>query len=411
MRFGDSAAGSSLQRMWDSLAPIGRDERTGGYWRFSLTDTDKTLRAWFAAEAARRGLDLEQDGNGNLFAWWGGRGPDAVLTGSHLDSVAGGGGFDGPLGVVSGLAAIDLLRQRGLRPSRPVGVAVFAEEEGGRFGAACLGSRLLTGQTSAPDARARQDNDGVTFAGAMAAAGYDPDAIGADPGLVERIGVFVELHVEQGRALATMDTAIALAEGIWPHGRWLFEFTGRADHAGTTRLADRNDPMVPFATAVLAAREAAERHGSLCTFGKILASPGAPNAIASMLRAWLDARAPDETRLASLTGDIESAARSAAAEHHVGLDVRRESFSPAVGFDPALRDRLASALAAGGIKTVTLPTGAGHDAGILSAHVPTAMLFVRNPTGVSHAPSEGADPADCVAGVEALAAVLEELAS
>jgi len=124
------------------LEGVGADRFRGGYSRHVFTAPELELRAWFTEQAQRRGLDVEQDRNGNLWAWWGRPGPDAVVTGSHLDSVPGGGAFDGPLGVASALAAVDRLRAQGFRPRRPLAVVVFAEEEGGRFGVACLGSRL-----------------------------------------------------------------------------------------------------------------------------------------------------------------------------------------------------------------------------------------------------------------------------
>ena len=321
-----------------------------------------------------------------------------------------GGAFDGPLGVVSGFAAIDLLRERGFEPSRPIAVAAFAEEEGGRFGLACLGSRLLTGATNPAAARELRDGDGVTLAAAMTGAGLDPARIGPDEELLGRVAAYVELHIEQGSALDGLGAAVGIAEGIWPHGRWRLDFTGRADHAGTTRLPDRRDPMLPYAATVLAAREAAAARGALATFGKGTAEPGAANAISSAVHAWLDARAPAEVTLLALVGRVTAAAREAAAAHGVEVGVRRESFTPPVEFDPGLRARLAGALAARGITAPALPTGAGHDAGILAARRPAAMLFVRNPSGVSHSPAEHADAADCEAGVVALAAVLEELA-
>jgi N-carbamoyl-L-amino-acid hydrolase len=333
-----------------------------------------------------------------------------VLTGSHLDSVPDGGAFDGPLGVVSAFAAIDQLRAQGFTPARPVAVAAFCEEEGGRFGLACLGSRLLTGAVQSAAARELRDGDGVTLAEAMAGAGLDPDGLGADEELLASVGAVVELHIEQGSALDGLGAAVGIAEGIWPHGRWRLDFTGRADHAGTTRLADRRDPMLPFAAAVLEARQAASAHGALATFGKVTAEPGAANAISSAVSAWLDARAPDQSALDRTVGQIEAAARRAADVQGVGVGVRRESFTPPVEFDPALRARLAAALAAQGMQAPVLPTGAGHDAGVLAARLPAAMLFVRNPTGVSHSPAEHAEPADCEAGVAALAAVLAELA-
>jgi beta-ureidopropionase / N-carbamoyl-L-amino-acid hydrolase len=401
--------------LWESLLPVGRDGGTGGYRRFSWTPADAACRSWFMAAAAQRGLRANADRNGNLWAWWdpgdtAAASAGAIVTGSHLDSVPDGGAYDGPLGVVSAFAAIDMLRERGCRLARPVAVAAFSEEEGARFGVACLGSRLLAGVTGPAAARALTDRDGVTLAAAMTAAGHDPAGIGPDEILLASIAAYVELHIEQGRALAGLGAAVGLAAGIWPHGRWRLTFAGRADHAGTTRLADRRDPMLPAAATVLAAREAAAGHGALATVGKLTAEPGGVNGISSRVTIWLDARAPDEPRLHAVVGEVRAAADDAAAAHGVGLDTRQESVTAAVEFDAPLRERLARALAARGIAAPVLATGAGHDAGVLAARVPAAMLFVRNPSGVSHSPAEHAEEADCLAGSGALAAVLEDLA-
>jgi N-carbamoyl-L-amino-acid hydrolase len=398
--------------LWQSLLPVGRHEPTGGYRRYSWTQADAACREWFKNTAFERDLRTEQDRNGNLWAWWDtpGAAGGAVVTGSHLDSVPDGGAYDGPLGVVSAFAAIDLIRAAGVVPARPVAVAAFTEEEGGRFGVACLGSRLLTGAITPDAARDLADAGGVRLADAMAGAGLDPAALGPDPGLLDGISAYVELHIEQGSALAGLGSAVGLAEAIWAHGRWRLDFTGQPDHAGTTRIGDRHDPMLPFAATALAARAAAAHHGALATFGKVIAEPGAANAISAQVSAWLDARAADEGTLDALVAGISQVASEQAARHRVGFAVRRESFTPRVEFDPGLRGRLAGALAARGITAPVLPTGAGHDAGILAGRLPTAMLFVRNPSGVSHSPAEQASMADCEAGVTALAAVLTELA-
>jgi acetylornithine deacetylase/succinyl-diaminopimelate desuccinylase-like protein len=163
--------------------------------------------------------------------------------------------------------------------------------------------------------------------------------------------------------------------------------------------------MLPFARTVLAARAVAERHDAVATVGKVLLIPNGVNAIPSSVRAWLDARAPDDATVRATVAEIRAAAEQAACRDGVEVGLTEESYTKVVDFHTALRDRLVKAL--GG--PPVLPTGAGHDAGILSAHVPTAMLFVRNPTGVSHAPEEHAEPADCLAGVEALATVLADL--
>jgi beta-ureidopropionase / N-carbamoyl-L-amino-acid hydrolase len=334
----------------------------------------------------------------------------AIVAGSHLDSVPDGGAFDGPLGVVSAFAAIDLMRERGVKPVKPVGVVAFVEEEGARFGLACLGSRLLTGVVEPDVARGLTDSSGVSFAEAMRGAGLDPQGIGADAGLDSRVAAFVELHVEQGSALDGVGTAVGVGESIWPHGRWRIDFGGRADHAGTTKLNDRRDPMLPYAATVLAAREAASELGALATMSKVEAVPGGANGICSAVHAWLDARAPDEETLNGLVGRTLEAAELAADRHRVTVTSRCESFTPVVEFDLDLRDQVVAAVAKHGEAPPVLPTGAGHDAGVLAAVLPTAMLFVRNRTGVSHSPAEHADPADCEAGVAALAAVLTELA-
>jgi len=403
--------------LWDELLPIGRDEQTGGYRRYSWTEADTACRAWFLRTAALFGLRAECDRNGNLWAWWEEGTGRAVVTGSHLDSVPDGGAFDGPLGIVTAFAAVDQLRARGFRPVRPLAVAAFTEEEGARFGVACLGSRLMTGAIEPAAARELRDGTGVSLAAAMSAAGLDPDALGPDEKRVAGIDAYVELHIEQGSALGALGAAVGVGSVIWPHGRWLFDFTGRADHAGTTRLSDRHDPMLPYAAAVLAARQAAAGHGALATFGKVVAEPGAANAICSTVRAWLDARAPDAAALDRLLGQVTAEATDAAVQHGVGLEIRRESFTAEVSFDLRLRDRMASLLGrpdAGTGRPATsapaLPTGAGHDAGVLAARVPSGMLFVRNPSGVSHSPAEHAERADCEAGVSALTAVLADLA-
>lgn len=197
-----------------------------------------------------------------------------------------------------------------------------------------------------------------------------------------------------------------MASAIWPHGRWRFDFHGEANHAGTTRIEDRRDPMLTFADTVLSARQQAELAGALATFGKVAVEPNGTNAIASLIRGWLDSRAADETVLTELVERIRQSALRRGEQDGVRVELTRESYTPVVDFDGPLRDRLAKRL--GGVPV--LPTGAGHDAGILASAVPTAMLFVRNPSGVSHSPAEYAEQADCLAGVTALADVLEDLA-
>ncbi len=302
----------SLAGLWESLLAVGRDPRSGGYRRYSFTAADSACRDWFMTNAAKRDLRPQCDRNANLWAWWdcpapgsasgpaadqrtagqaGHLRPGAIVTGSHLDSVPDGGAFDGPLGVVSGFAAIDELRGRGFVPARPIAVAAFCEEEGARFGLACLGSRLLTGAAEPQAARQLRDAAGVSLAEAMRSAGLDP--AGDRPGrraAWQHRGVRRAAHRAGQRAGRARRGGRDRGRRIWPHGRWRLDFTGRADHAGTTAIADRRDPMLPYAATVLAARQAAAEHGTLATFGKVIGEPGGANAICSAVHAWLDAR-------------------------------------------------------------------------------------------------------------------------
>jgi len=403
------AGAGEFDRLWADLEPVGRDPGSGGYRRFAWTREDSVLREWFAAAAAARGLEVTIDRAGNQWAWWGD--PDAgpgVVVGSHLDSVPDGGAFDGPLGVISAFAALDELRAAGRVPAHPIGVVNFGDEEGARFGVACAGSRLLTGALTPERALALRDGDSVTMAEAMKRAGADPGAAGRDDETLRRVGVFIELHIEQGRGLADLGRPVAVGSSIWPHGRWRFTLDGEANHAGTTRLADRRDPMLDLATAIVRARELAGDYGVLATCGKVLVEPGGVNAIPARVTGWLDARGADPAAVRAMVAEFDAglASGSLAGPSLVRSALTEESWTDATAFDSYLVSRMSALLDA-----PVLATGAGHDAGILAnAGVPAAMLFVRNPTGVSHSPAEHAHRDDCLHGVRALSAVLRELA-
>ncbi|MGH3169520.1 MAG: allantoate amidohydrolase [Trebonia sp.] len=410
-------AGWDVNALLKEIAGIGRDPVRGGYSRHLFDSSERSLREWFAARSRDLGLTVEQDKNSNIWSYWGPRGNDTVATGSHLDSVPGGGAFDGPLGVASALSAVAAMKTDGIVPRRPLAVVAFAEEEGSRFGVACLGSRLSAGAIDPDRANGLTDADGVTFRDAAAEFGLDPDAIGRDDARLADLAAFVELHVEQGRGLIDIGTPVALASSILAHGRWRLTFIGEGNHAGTTVMSDRRDPVAAAAAAVLTAREiatgrdapAAGSHAR-ATVGRIVPVPGGTNVIASRVDAWLDVRAGTDAAVGSLLREITRLVRARAADHNCDVEIAEESYASAVAFDAALRERLGAALAArNGDVPPVLATGAGHDAGVLAGVLPTAMLFVRNPTGVSHSPYETATAADCAEGARALRVVLQEM--
>jgi beta-ureidopropionase / N-carbamoyl-L-amino-acid hydrolase len=391
------------------IADTGRDPGRGGYTRPVFSRSEHELLDWFVAQAQQRGLDVYTDRNGVTWAWWDTPSRtrnDAVVTGSHLDSVPGGGPFDGPLGVVSALVAVDLLKARGVTPHRPLAIAVFPEEEGSRFGRPCLGSLLMTGSIDPDAVRNLRDHDGNTFADVAATNGLDPRFVGRDDEALSLIGMFVELHVEQGRGLIDLDRPVAIGSSIVSHGRWKMSVHGQGNHAGTTLMLDRADPMVAAARIVIGIRDAAKRQTQArATVGKLQPVPGGSNVIASRVDFWIDVRHPDDAVTAGLVETILHHAQQMAAEEGCRVELNEESVSPTVHFDKALENQLRRWLP----EAPVLDTGAGHDAGVLASSVPTAMLFVRNPSGISHSPEEHVEDADAETGAAALAKVLGEL--
>ncbi len=381
-----------LQALFAEIEDIGRTP-AGGYRRFVATAEDVALRSWFQTQAARLKLRYEVDPAGNQWAWWGEREPGYVVVGSHLDSVPDGGAFDGPLGVLSALVAVEMMQEQKWQPAVPLAIVNFTEEEGGRFPLACRGSRILTGAADPATVADLRDSDGIRL-------GDVCTELAADPQRIAEIGRYVELHIEQGRNLAPMGERLAVANAIWPHGRWLIDLPGVADHAGTTRMEDRTDALVKAARIILAVQEAAIDAGAVATVGKISNEPGAINAISSRATLSLDARAATEGTLAAVLAPITAAVQAE------GGEISQVSHTPETAFDPGLCAQLSEYLQA-----PLLATGAGHDAGILAdAGVPATMLFVRNPTGTSHSPAESASWDDCGYGAYALMHTLMLLA-
>ncbi|PQZ93017.1 allantoate amidohydrolase [Arthrobacter sp. MYb227] len=421
---------STVNSLLAAISDEGRDAKRGGYSRPVYSDAEITLREWFMAEANSRGLEVSTDANGIIWAWWDmpGSAKDeasrrgALVTGSHLDSVPGGGAFDGPLGVASALAAYDVLAEReasgALLRNRALALTVFPEEEGSRFGVACLGSRLLTGAIDPARALNLRDAQGNTFADIATAHGLDPARMGRDEVALARIGDFIELHVEQGKGLnseeytdhAGRGPAIAVGDSILGHGRWRLSFSGQGNHAGTTLMTDRADPMIAAAQTIVAVRQiAAAQDSARATVGRLEPVPGGTNVIASRVDMWLDVRHPDDAITAMLVEKIHGQAQKLAAFEGCRVLLTEESFSNTVHFDSALTRSLSSSVQRLVPDAPLLPTGAGHDAGVLAAEVPSGMLYVRNPSGISHSPEEYVEDDDASAGVLALADALEDL--
>ncbi len=330
------------------------------------------------------GMRVRVDAAGNLRGLLGPESGPRFVIGSHLDTVRNAGAFDGPLGVVLGIEVVDAMRE-GLEFG--VEVIGFSEEEGVRFGAPYLGSRAVVGKL---DARALglRDAAGVSVGEAIAGYGLDVRVL-SGAGLSAGTFGYVEVHLEQGPVLEAEGRAVAAVRGIAGQTRMRVRFEGQANHAGTTPMSMRHDALAAAAEWISGVeREALGTSGLVATVGSITAEPGLGNVVAGGVTCSLDVRhAEDGVRVAAVER-VLAGAKAAGAKRGVGLTWQVVLEQVAVGLDERLRQLMEECAGACGCDGRAVVSGAGHDAGIVAERVPSAMLFVRTPGGVSHHPDE-----------------------
>jgi allantoate deiminase len=367
-----------------------------------------TLAGWMRAA----GLTVERDAVGNLIGRLEGPRPaaPALMLGSHFDSVRDAGRWDGTLGVLVAIAVAERLHAAGRRPRVPLEVVAFADEEGTRFGTAFLGSAVFTGRFDEGDLQ-RTDAAGVTLREAISEYGGDPSGLDAAARAPGSVAGYVEVHIEQGPVLDEADVALGVVTVISGQTRAALRFSGVAGHAGTVPIELRHDALCAAAEVVLVAEALARKTDSLvATVGRLTVEPGAPNVIPGSAELSLDVRHPDDAERAAAVARLRERAGEAAAARGVQLEWEELLEQPAVRCDEALRERLARAAEAAGAAPALLESGAGHDAAVMAAVAPVAMLFVRCAGGVSHHPGESVAEADVALAVDALAAFVEDFA-
>jgi allantoate deiminase len=353
------------------------------------------------------GLDVRIDAAGNLIGRREG-GERTLVLGSHLDTVRDAGTYDGPLGVLAGLAVVERLGSA--RLPFAVEVVGFADEEGTRFGTTFLGSRAWAG-TWDPEWAALEDEDGVTLAGALREFGGDPDGIAGavrDPGTL--LG-YCEVHIEQGPVLDDLGLAVGVVDAIAGATRAEVRFGGQAGHAGTVPMERRRDAACGVAELILAA-EAAGRGtpGLVATVGRVAVQPGAPNVVPGAAVASLDVRHGDDAVRGPAVRGLRAEAEAIAARRGLDLAWAPRLEAPAVAADGVLTAHLSGAIEAAGLPVTRLTSGAGHDAVALAALTGVGMLFVRCAGGLSHHPDESVDADDVAVALEVLGDTLERLA-
>ncbi|HZQ99151.1 MAG TPA: Zn-dependent hydrolase [Chloroflexota bacterium] len=413
--------GTRVQAMLDELHAIGRGlGPTGGTFRGVYSPAWRQAQQRIASWMAEAGLDVRVDAVGNVWGHLAGREPGPpVVAGSHFDTVPDGGKFDGQLGHVGALVAVDALHRQLGRPRRPLAVLACCEEEGSRFDCNFWASRAITGAIAPGEPFALRDVDGVLLADAMRACGLDPGRV--SEAATDRVAAYLELHIEQGPVLLRMAEAagpgaprlVGAVTAITGTGRLLVALEGRPDHSGTTPMLGRRDALLGAAEVALALREMAlgVGHPAVMTVGRIEVVPNTPNVVPGEVRFTVDARHPDAAVQRELMAAARRRAEECARARGLGCAVQEQWVQPPVPMAPELVDRVRAAIVGRGYQAVDMVSGAGHDAQVLGRRFPAAMIFtVTGNGGRSHCPDEACSPEDCRAGVEVLADALRALA-
>ncbi|MGW9595249.1 allantoate amidohydrolase [Streptomyces chartreusis] len=407
-------------RLWRSLmdlAEIGAydDERTGlrGVNRLALTDADAAGRRRVIAWMEEAGLAVRVDRMGNIYGRREGTDPTAppVLTGSHIDSVATAGAFDGCLGVLGGIEVVRTLDERGIVTRRPIEVGVFTEEEGVRFGTDMLGSAVAAGRLTLDYAHGLTDRDGRSLGDELARTGFDgPADVRLDPPYA-----YVECHIEQGPVLAENGVGIGVVTGVQGISWQEITVHGRAAHAGTTPTQLRADAGLAAAEIIVRLRAMVDsgEYGELrATVGHLTVHPDLTNIVPARAELTVDLRNPDDAAMARAEEDLAAFLRELEdARPGLTLTTRRIAGTAYVPFDETVQKVIAGAADDRGLAHISLLSGAGHDAQEIAALCPTAMIFVRGEhDGISHNPREYSTPEACACGVDVLATTLLRLA-
>ena len=362
-------------------------EEPGRITRRFLTPPVRAVHDYLRARMQELGMQVHVDAAGNLRGLWQSQNASGkrLVMGSHIDTVPDAGAYDGVLGVVVALEWVRIAKE--LKFPINIEVIAFSEEEGVRFGVPFIGSRAVAGRFD-EDILEAKDSDGVTLEAAIRAFGLDPGLIGKAELDKDAVG-FVEVHIEQGPVLESESLSVALVTAIVGQTRLTFEFIGHANHAGTTPMRLRHDALAAAAEWIAKVETLAlATDGLVATVGKVVVEPNAGNVVPGVVKVSLDVRhATDSTRKEAIEKLIESA-DAIAARRSLTVKRTRQMDQPAVPMDERMTSFLADAIEAVGLPVKMMPSGAGHDAMVMAARVPTAMLFLRSPGGISHHPDE-----------------------
>lgn len=393
-----------LERVGGELETLSsyRDPAVPGWTRRVFSDVDREARLWVASLMAAAGLEVETDAAANVIGRLRGTGDrsGAVVSGSHTDTVEGGGRFDGIIGVLGAIEAVRCLNEAGVRLEHDLIVVDFLGEEPNDFGLSCVGSRAVAGNLG-DDHLQLIGPSGRRLGEALAAAGGNPDALARARWEAGQVHCFVELHIEQGPKLEESAVPIGVVTGIVGIDRLLARFARRPDHAGTTPMERRRDALCGAAEAVLAIERLAA--GGVTTTGRLETRPGASNVVPAEADLWAEARSDDEEWLRRFGGAIEDAIAAIGDRRGLGSSLRWLSHEEPVLVTDWVAATIDQAASADGITPLYLPSGAGHDAAQMARLGPMGMIFVPSRDGRSHCPEEWTDLDQVGRGIAVLA--------
>ena len=400
--------GERLLRRLFELGAIGAIDG-GGCARLALTDLDRDGRDLVVTWMRDLGLDVTIDALGNVIGVWNVGSGAPVMCGSHIDTVATGGIYDGNLGVLAGLEVIETCQQAGYTPPRPLAVGFFTDEEGARFAPDMLGSLVYVGGMSAEEAHDVVGIDGARVGDELARVGY----LGASPcpGFVPH--AFVELHIEQGPVLEEQGVRLGAVTGVQGISWQQLTIIGRSAHAGTTPMRLRRDPLAAAARIAAFVHDLAWELGEpqVGTVGKIDVHPNLVNVVASRVTMTVDLRNTDEAELQHAEERFAAFVAATADEFHVDVTSRALARFEPVTFDSRVVDLVEAIATAQGNTVMRMPSGAGHDAQMFAHICPAGMIFTPSVNGLSHNPAEFTEPADLAAGAQVLLEVMLTLAA
>lgn len=396
-----------LSQSLSTLATYGKNEK-GGSDRVAYSVHDLAARPFVKELLAAAGLEVSVDFAGNIIGRKPGKNPSLkpISLGSHIDEVPNGGDYDGPVGVMGAIEVVRILGEAGIQTEHPLEVIVFTNEEGG-----VIGSRALVGSLNEAALQAKS-NAGMTHAEGIRLLGGDPSKISSIARTQGDIAAFLELHIEQGGNLDTKKLDIGVVEGIVAIEWWEFTFKGKANHAGTTPMDARKDPLLPAARFILAVNEVItqEEGRQVGTVGKIQAFPGAGNVIPGEVKLNLEIRDLSSEKIWKLYAELETLAKQLAQESGSSLAIQHiEVASKPALADPEIRKIIKQEAEKLGMTTLSLPSGAGHDAQEMARIAPMGMIFIPSRDGISHAPEEYSSPEAIANGANVLLHTLLEL--